>query len=190
MSTAGAAVGWLSALTGRSHDALLADAAAVEPGARGVLALPWFAGARAPWWRADAHAVFAGLSLAHGPAELTRAVLEGVAFDVARSLELAAPERAELAVAGGGAGDDLWRGLLAAVASLPVVRRTVDDAASVGARLVVGHALGESLGVNDVNPVAGRETPDAPLVTAYREVRAASDTAAAAALTWSRSDGW
>ena len=184
VSTVGAAVGWLSALTGRSHDALLADAAAVEPGAGGVLALPWFAGARAPWWRADAHAVFAGLSLAHGPAELTRAVVEGVAFDVARSLELVAPARAELAVAGGGAGDDLWRGLLAAVACLPVVRRTVDDAASVGARLVVAHALGESLAVDDVNPVAEREEPDAALVTAYREVRAASDTAAAAALTW------
>jgi xylulokinase len=182
VSTAGAAVGWLAELTGRSHDELLADAASVEPGARGVVALPWFAGARAPWWRADAHAVFSGLSLAHGAAELTRAVVEGVALDVARSLELAAPGRAEVVLAGAGAGDDLWRSLLAAVAAVPVVRRAVDDAASVGARLVVAHALGESLAVDQLNPVAGREAPDPALVTAYRAVRTASDTAAAAAL--------
>jgi xylulokinase len=182
VSSAGAAVAWLAALTGRAHDGLLAEASSVEPGARGVVALPWFAGARAPWWRADAHAVFTGLSLAHGPAELTRAVVEGVALDVARSLELAAPDRTELVLAGGGAGDGLWRRVLAAVTCVPVVRRTVDDAASAGARLVVAHALGASLDVDALNPVAGREAPDPELVTAYREVRTASDAAAAAAL--------
>jgi hypothetical protein len=62
------------------------------------------------------------------------------------------------------------------------VRRTVDDAASAGARLVVAHALGRSLDVDVLNPVAGREAPDPGLVAAYREVRAASDAAAAAAL--------
>jgi len=36
----------------------------------------------------------------------------------------------------------LWRQVLAAVTGLPVVRRAVDDAASVGARLIVGAALG------------------------------------------------
>jgi xylulokinase len=182
VSTAGAAVGWLAALTGHAHDALLAEAASVEPGARGVVALPWFAGARAPWWRADAHASFSGLSLVHGPAELARAVVEGVALDVARSLERTAPERAELVLAGAGAGDDLWRRVLAAVSGLTVVRRAVDDAASVGARLLVAHALGESLGVDRLNPVVRREAPEPALVTAYRAVRAASDSAAAAAL--------
>jgi xylulokinase len=182
VSAAGAAVGWLAALTGHAHDALLAKAASVEPGARGVVALPWFAGARAPWWRADAHAAFSGLSLVHGPAELARAVVEGVALDVARSLELTAPERAELVLAGAGAGDDLWRGLLAAVSGLPVVRRAVDDAASVGARLLVARARGESLHVDRLNPVVRREAPEPALVTAYRAVRAASDRAAAAAL--------
>ena len=65
---------------------------------------------------------------------------------------------------------------------LPVVRRAVDDAASVGARLVVSAALGESLDVDEVNPVVEREPPDASLVAAYRPVRAASDAAAAAVL--------
>ena len=73
-----------------------------NPARRGLVALPWFAGARGPWWRPDAHAAFIGLTDAHGPAELARAVVEGIALDVARCLELIAPERGELALAGGG----------------------------------------------------------------------------------------
>ena len=182
LSAAGAAVAWLSSLTGQAHDDLFAAAAPVVPGAGGLVALPWFAGARGPWWRADAHAAFIGLTDAHGPAELARAVIEGVAFDVARCLDLIAPERAEIVVAGAGAGQDLWRHVLAAAARLPVVRRAVDDAASVGARLILARALGERVDVDDVNPVVERESPDADLVDAYLPVRAASDAAASAVL--------
>jgi xylulokinase len=187
LSAAGAAVAWLSSLTGRPHDDLIAAAASVGPGAGGVLALPWFAGARGPWWRADTHAAFIGLTDAHGPAELARAVIEGIAFDVARCLELIAPGRAEIVVAGAGAGQDLWRRVLAATSGLTVVRRAVDDAASVGARLLVAAALGESLDVDAVNPVVDRELADADLFEAYRPVRAASDAAAAAILGRARS---
>ena len=65
---------------------------------------------------------------------------------------------------------------------LPVVRRAVDDAASVGARLIVSAALGESLDVEAVNPVVEREPPDSSLAAAYRPIRAASDAVAAAVL--------
>ena len=49
-----------------AHDDLFEAAAATVPGAGGVVVLPWFAGARGPWWRADAHAAFIGLTDAHG----------------------------------------------------------------------------------------------------------------------------
>jgi len=182
LSAAGAAVAWLSSLTGRTHDDLLAAAAAVPPGAAGVVALPWLAGARAPWWRPDAHAAFVGITDAHGPAELARAVLEGVAFDTARCLELIAPQHRAVVVAGGGAADDLWRRVLGAVTECGVTRRAVDDASSVGARLLVAAALGEPIDVDDVNPVVGREDPDGALVASYRPVRAASDAIAGALL--------
>jgi xylulokinase len=182
LSAAGAAVAWVASLTGRSHDDLLAAAAWVAPGAGGVVALPWFAGARAPWWRADAHAALVGLADGHGPAELTRAVVEGVAFDTARCLELLAPARAELVVAGAGAAYGVWREVLAAVTGCPVTRRAVDDAASVGARLLVARAFDEAIGVDDANPVLSREPPDEALVPVYRQVRAASDAVANALL--------
>ena len=182
LSTAGGAIAWLSSLTGRAHDELFESAADVAPGADGVLALPWLGGARGPWWRPDARAAFIGLTDAHGPAVLARAIIEGVACDVARGIELVAPDAVEVVVAGGGAGQAVWRTVLAAATARPVVRRALDDAASVGARLVVATALGEDLAVDDLNPVVEREPPDAALVAAYREVRAASDAAAVAVL--------
>ncbi len=104
VSAAGAATGWLASVVGRDHDELLAEAAAVEPGAGGVLALPWLHGARAPWWRPGAHAAFFGITNATGAPELARALVEGIAFDAARSLAMVAPDAEELALAGGGAG--------------------------------------------------------------------------------------
>ena len=182
LSAAGAAIAWLSSLTGHTHDDLLAAAAAVPPGAAGVVALPWLAGARAPWWRPDAHGSFVGLTDAHGPAELSRAVVEGVALDTARCLELIAPQHRAVVVAGGGAADDLWRRVLGAVTECAVTRRAVDDASSVGARLLVAAALEEPIHVDDVNPVVARENPDSALVADYRPVRAASDAVADALL--------
>ena len=56
------------------------------PGARGVVAVPWLDGARAPWWRDDARAGFVGLASAHDAGDLARAVLESVAWEVERCL--------------------------------------------------------------------------------------------------------
>ena len=169
---------WLATLTGEAHDDLFSAASDVEPGATGLLALPWFSGARAPWWRPDARAAFVGLTGAHGPAEFARAIVEGIAFDVARCLELIAADAHAVVAAGGGAAQHAWRSVLAAATERRVVRRALDDAASVGARLVVASALGEQLTVDDVNPIVERESPDAKLVARLCEVRAASDAAA------------
>lgn len=79
--TAASAVRWLVDL-GLLSDAKELDAvAAAESG--GVLAVPTLAGAAAPWWRSDATASWHGMTLASGRGELVRAVLEGIATQVA-----------------------------------------------------------------------------------------------------------
>jgi xylulokinase len=182
LSSSGAAIGWLESMTGLSRDHLMSASRDVEPGVGGLLALAWLNGARAPWWRADIHAAFVGLTAAHGPAELARALVEAVALDAARCLELLAPDAHEVALAGAGAGDSLWRSVLAACARRPAVRQALDEAASVGARIVVGAALGEALDVDELNPTVTREEPDPVLIDAYRNIRARSDAAATAVL--------
>ena len=88
------------------------------------------------------------------------------------------PGAAALSLAGGGANAPLWRNVVGAVTALPVLRHRFDEAASVGARLLVGIAQGESVTVEDVNPVVERESAGTDLVAAYAEVRRESDRCA------------
>lgn len=182
LSASGAALGWLARLTGWHHDALFDGAATVAPGAEGLHALPWFHGARAPWWQPDAHAAFVGLTASHGPAELARALVEAVALDVVRCVELVAPDAVDLALAGTGAGSSLWRSVLAAACRRPTVRRALDQAASVGARLIVAAACDEALALDTINPIVERLQPDPALVDHYEQQRITADAVAAAVL--------
>jgi xylulokinase len=182
LSASGAALDWLERITGRPPEVLLTEAAASPPGANGVVALPWLHGARAPWWQPDAHAAFAGITGAHGPGELARAVIEAVAYDVARCLELIARGARRLVIAGGGARGMLWREVLAATTGYPLVRRAVDDAASVGARVVVGEAIAAPVDLDALNPVVATIEPDPELAERYEEARQDSDALARAVL--------
>jgi xylulokinase len=179
LSAAGAAMDWLASLTGWTRDALLSAAATVPPGARGALAFPWFHGARAPWWQPGAYGTFMGLTGAHGPPELARAIIEGIALDTTRSVELLAPDATTLQLVGAGAGDSLWRSVLAALASRPITIRRYDEAASVGARLLVAESRAEPMDTNHVNPVTAVEAPDPQLEQSYRVVRRTADRMAA-----------
>lgn len=86
--TAASAVRWLTDL-GVIDGAAELDTVAAED-TDGVLAIPTLAGAAAPWWRSDATASLHGLTLATGKGQVVRAVLEGIAAQVAillRSVE-------------------------------------------------------------------------------------------------------
>lgn len=85
---AASAVRWLQRL-GLITDASDLDAVAAQDSG-GVLAVPALAGLAAPWWRADAKASLQGVTLATGPGEIVRAVLEGIAsqvVDLVRAVE-------------------------------------------------------------------------------------------------------
>jgi len=178
LSAAGAALDWLAVLTGRSPMELADQAVGSPPGARGVVATCWFNGARAPWWDPTGRAAFLGLSVAHGPADLARALIEAVAFDVARSLDALGQGRGTLAAAGAGGALDLWTSVLGGVTGCRVERRRTELAASAGALLVAGAALGLRVDLDAVNPVADVVAPDPAAVAQYRTLRSRSDRVA------------
>jgi len=182
LSAGGSALDWLTALTGWSGEALLTAAADVPPGANGVLAFAWLHGARAPWWRHGARAAFIGVTAAHGPPDLARAVIEGIALDAARSIDLLVDEPSTLFLAGAGAENRLWRSVLAATTETAVTVRAHADAATVGARALTLVAGGGDAGAELLNPVRAVEQPRPELVRRYRTVRKASDAAAGALL--------
>ncbi len=83
---AGAAVQWLRDRLGivSSSEAIGAMAALADP-AQDVVLVPAFVGLGAPHWDAEARGALFGLTLATGPNELARAVLESVVLPDARS---------------------------------------------------------------------------------------------------------
>lgn len=111
-STAGSLTTWLRALTGGApFEELMAEAAAVPPGAEGLLILPYLAGERSPVFDADAKGVVAGLTLRHGRGHLFRAAYEGISFGIRQILEMFddADTPVDRAVAvGGGLRSPVW----------------------------------------------------------------------------------
>ena len=122
MAASGAITGWLRDLTGESDfSALVAEAAASEPGANGLVMLPYFAGERSPIADPSARGVIAGLTLSHTRGDLYRAALEAAAYGVRHHLETL--EEAGLPVTrvvavGGGAQSDLWPQIVSDVTGL------------------------------------------------------------------------
>ncbi len=89
--TAASAIRWLQDL-GLISDARDIDTAAAADSGN-VSFVPALAGLAAPWWRSDAKAAFSGMSLATDRGQLIRAVLEGIAAQIA---DLAAACAADL----------------------------------------------------------------------------------------------
>jgi glycerol kinase len=93
--TAGSAVEWLRT-TGLVKSAADLDAVASRaPSDSGVVCVASFVGLGAPYWQPHAKAHLEGLSLDTGPAEIVRAVLEGIAAQVAMLVRAAEADLGE-----------------------------------------------------------------------------------------------
>lgn len=119
---------------------------AVPADGHGLTALPFLAGERSPGWRGDARGAIAGLSLASGPAEIARALLESVACRLALVYDRLAPCAApgHAVIASGGAFRHLpsWAGIMADALGVPIILAEEVEASSRGAALLALEALG------------------------------------------------
>jgi len=132
--------------TGRDAYDLLTEAAAeIPPGCEGLLFLPYLTGERTPYPDPNARGVFFGLTLRHGKAHMTRAVLEGVTYGLRDSLELMRAlglSIQQVRASGGGARSPLWRHMLADVFDTQIVTVKVTEGAAYGAALLAGVGAG------------------------------------------------
>ncbi|HXM58114.1 MAG TPA: xylulokinase [Candidatus Dormibacteraeota bacterium] len=154
--SAGGSLRWWRDLLGggRGYDELVSEAAAVAPGAEGLLFLPYLTGERTPHLDPHARGAFFGLTARHGRGHLTRALMEGVAFSLRDSLEImrglgVAPS--QVRATGGGARNALWRQLQADVYGVPVVRTAAEEGPAYGAALLAGVAAGAFRDVDDAS---------------------------------------
>ncbi len=89
----------------------------------GIQFLPYLSGERTPHNDSRIRGAFLGLDISHGPEDLTRAVLEGVAFallDSLAALRVTGAELTRLIAIGGGTGSAYWLELCATVLNLPL----------------------------------------------------------------------
>lgn len=148
MAATGAALDWFGSeiLRGTTSTAdLIAEAGRVEPGAEGVLFLPYLAGERSPLWDPTARGAFAGLTLRHTRAHLVRAILEAAAFalrHVAAPMLEAGIAVTAMRVCGGPARDDGWNQIKADVTGFSVEVPRARETAVVGAAIVAAVGVG------------------------------------------------
>ncbi|MCX6040231.1 MAG: FGGY-family carbohydrate kinase [Caldilinea sp.] len=118
----------------------------VEPGADGLIFLPYLMGERSPWWNPQARGAFVGLAMPHGSPQLARAVLEGVALGLRQildSLREQTPGIETLRLIGGGGRSQLWPQILADVLGLPIhLLALPGEATSWGAAVAAGVGVG------------------------------------------------
>ena len=162
---------------GMNYDDLLAPAENIPPGSDGLLFLPYLTGERTPYPDPLARGAFVGLTVRHGMAHCTRAVLEGVAFGLKDSFELmksaGLAQIEQVRVSGGGAKSPLWRQILADVFEAELVTVNTTEGAAYGAALLAGVGTGQYPSVEaaceTAIKVTGRTSPDAEHVETYRQ---------------------
>ena len=145
MATSGALVSWASELTQVGYRRLMAEAAAVPPGADGLLILPYFAGERTPLFDAAARGTIFGLTVRHERAHLFRAFLEATAFGARHNLDAMADAGARLergVAVGGGVTSRVWPQVVADVTGRELVLPAVTVGAAYGDAFLAGVAAG------------------------------------------------
>lgn len=148
MTATGKALDWFAEDVvdgGQTVQSLIDEAAAIQPGAEGLLFLPYLAGERSPIWDPKARGAFVGLTLRHGAAHMARAILEAAALalrHVATPILEAGLRIDEVRVTGGTASVDAWNQIKADVLGVPVAVPKVREAALLGAAILAAAGIG------------------------------------------------
>jgi len=160
MQAGGASLQWIVEVLApgltTGYDQLLEEAASVEASEEGLYFLPHLLGERSPYWNPRARAAFVGLARHHGRSHMTRAVLEGIAFNLYSGLRAFSDNGRPITAIdaiGGAAKADTLLDIFANVWGAVVTRRDlVEEATALGAAIVGGVAVG----IFDDFEVAGR----------------------------------
>jgi sugar (pentulose or hexulose) kinase len=141
VSAHGASLDWLASVTGRSVEVLLALAAEVPAGSRGLMFLPYLDGERVPRWRRELSGELYGLRTDTTVGELARSVLEGAAYGlghVATVLRGAGVPIEAVTCTGTPSSSRLWCGIKASILGVPVDVPAFAELSAYGAALAAG----------------------------------------------------
>jgi len=120
-----------------------------------VVFLPYLMGERTPYPDPNARGTFVGMDMNTGRKEMTKAVLEGVAFGLKDSLDILKDMGIpvdEIRVIGGGARSDKWRQILADVFGQRITGINTNEGGALGAAILA--AVGDGA-YNSVEQATG-----------------------------------
>jgi len=150
-----------------------------EPGAQGLLFLPYLLGERSPRWNPHARGAFFGLDMRHTRADMLRAALEGITLNLRAILGAFQEQGAgvlAMRVIGGGARGAAWRQIMADIFGMPVQRLALlAEATSLGAALAGGVGVGFYKGfelAEELTPVVETAQPNPALKARYERAYA------------------
>jgi ribulokinase len=118
-------------------------AAAIAPGAEGLILLDYWQGNRTPHVDAEARGAMWGFSLNHRAEHVARAIMEGVAFGTERIFAVMRNGGVgvdDVYAAGGATRSPLWMQIHADVSNVPIHLTKVGDAASLGSAILAAVA--------------------------------------------------
>ncbi|MET9346131.1 FGGY family carbohydrate kinase [Streptomyces termitum] len=154
--TVASAVRWLTDLGVIGGAADLDAVGSTVPDTGGVSFVPALAGLAAPWWRGDARGSLTGLGLDTGRGHLVRALVEGIAAQVAELAAAAAADRGApldaLRADGGLTRSALLMQTQADLLQLPVEVSALPDATALGAAALARLGHDPSLTVPEAVP--------------------------------------
>jgi glycerol kinase len=151
----GGAVDWAGRLIGADRpDETVAALAAGIPDSGGVYLVPAFAGLGAPHWDDRARGLLCGLTRAAGPAQVARAAIEAIAYQVhdvfdvmMRAVGIASPT---LLADGGASRNDQLMQFQADVLGVQVMRNGSTDLSALGVAWMAGLAIGAWRTLDDI----------------------------------------
>lgn len=141
-----------------------------------VYFLPYLMGERSPHNNPNARGTFIGMTMDTTRADMTQAVLEGVAFALRDSLEVAKSlgiclERTK--ICGGGAKSPLWKRMIANILNLKVDVIESEEGPALGGAMLAAVACGEYGSVEEaaerIVKIVDTVEPEPELVARYEE---------------------
>lgn len=117
----------------------------LPPGSGGLMVLEYWQGNRTPWVDADARGTIWGLSLAHRPEHIFRAMMEGISYGtelIFRTFESNGFKCDELVACGGPVKSPLWMQIHSDVSGRPILLTEVPQAAALGSAILAAVGAG------------------------------------------------
>ena len=167
---------WWNETILRTDDFAAEQAGITKLGENPVIFLPYLMGERSPHNNPNARGMFIGMSMDTTREDMTQAVLEGVAFGLRDSLEVARSLGIDVRrtrICGGGAKSPLWRRMIASIMNLKVEMIENEEGPALGGAILAAVGCGE---YPDVETAAARLVhvadtiePEPELVEKYEE---------------------